>query len=107
MQRLWGLEEVSGEDSSLTADKLTAVTYFQDTYTRDAHGRYVVSLPRRTPPPKLGKSREMVLRRYLSNERSLHKVEQWETFHQGVQDYLDLGHAELVPARDLTLPAVT
>ena len=35
------------------------------------------------------------------------KVEQWETFHQGVQEYLDLGHAELVSARDLTLPAAS
>ena len=83
------------------------IMHFQDTCTKDAHGQYVMSLPRHTPPPKLGKSRETALQRYLSNERSLCKVGQWETFHQGVQKYLDLGHAELVPARELTLPAAS
>ena len=38
----------------------------------------------------------------MTNERSLTRIDQWEIFHKGVQEYLDMGHAEPVPATRLT-----
>ena len=38
----------------------------------------------------------------MTNERLLTKIGQWEIFHKGVQEYLDMGHAEPVPATRLT-----
>ena len=40
----------------------------------------------------------MALKRYITNEKSLTKIDQWEIFHKGVQEYLDMGHAEPVLA---------
>ena len=44
----------------------------------------------------------MALKRYITNEKSLTKIDQWEIFHKRVQEYLDMGHAEPVPATHLT-----
>ena len=38
----------------------------------------------------------------MTNERLLTKIDQWEIFHKGVQEYLDMSHAEPVPATRLT-----
>ena len=57
--------------------------------------------PRKTLPVMLGKSRTVALRRYLANERTLKGKKQWESFHGGVQEYLDLHHAERVPDSDM------
>ena len=99
------MEEIPGEDSILTAEEQLAVSHFQDTHRREEDGRYVVGLPKRIPALELGKSRSTALRRYLSNEKSLRRTGQWEAFHMGVQEYIDLIHAEVVPLCDLSKPA--
>ena len=105
LSRFWALEEIPGEDSTLTAEEQLAVSHFQDTHRREEDGRYVVGLPKRIPALELGKSRSTALRRYLSNEKSLRRTGQWEAFHMGVQEYIDLIHAEVVPLCDLSKPA--
>ena len=104
LQRFWHFEEPPCGDVALTAEELKALTHFKNTVRRQPDGRYMVSLPRRYPIPDLGKSRQMVLRRYLTNEKSLIKVGQWEAFHMGVQEYIDMDHAEPVPAARLSAP---
>ena len=64
----------------------------------------MVTLPRKYPTPQLGRSRDVALKRYLANERSLKKQGNWEAFDTGVTKYLRLGHAELVPLHDLQKP---
>ena len=83
---------------ALTAEELKALTHFKNTVQRQPDWRYMVSLPRRYPIPELGKLRQMALRKYLTNEKSLIKIGQWEAFHMGVQEYIDMNHAEPVPA---------
>ena len=48
----------------------------------------------------LGDSRTQALSRYYSNERSIHRRKIWEPFQAVVQSYLDLHHAEPVPAAE-------
>ena len=54
----------------------------------------MVGLPKKDLPVMLGKSKTVALRRYLANERTLRGKMQWESFHGGVQEYLDLHHAD-------------
>ena len=89
------------DDTPFTPEEEVAVHHFQDTFSRDEDGRYRVSLPRKTPTPELGKSRDVALKRYLSNERSLKRRGAWKQFHEVVAEYGKLGHAELVPAKDM------
>lgn len=92
-------------DSHLSLDEEQALKHFEEHVKRDADGRYYVSLPRKCPTPQLGKSKAAAIRRYLNNERSLKKRGQWQSFAQAVEDYFDLGHAEVVPAEELQRPA--
>lgn len=92
-------------NSPLTADEELALKHFEEHVTRDSEGRYYVSLPRRVPMPKLGKSRAAAVRRYLCNERSLKTKGQWQTFSKAVDDYFELGHSEVVPSEELHKPA--
>ena len=104
LQRFWQQEEVPGESQNLTTEDQQALEVFKDTTTRDEHGRYTVTLPRKKPPRPLGESRQLAVKRYQQNKRSLTRKEQWNAFHQGLDEYRILGHAELVPACELTNP---
>ena len=80
LKRFWHLEEPPCGDKPFTADEREALTHFKDTVRRQPDGRYEVSLPSRSPLPELGKSQDMALKRYMTNERSLTKIDQWEIF---------------------------
>ena len=62
-----------------------------------------MTLPRKPDAPRLGNSRAHALQRFYANERSLVRKGIWEKFQQVVQEYLDLGLAELVPTSALQL----
>ena len=99
LERLWDIQKVPGEESTFSAEELEAVSHFHDNYQKEPNGRYVVGLPRRNHLLELGKSQGTALKRYLANERLLKDpICKWEAFHRGVQEYLDLQHAEKVPA---------
>ncbi|XP_043065496.1 uncharacterized protein LOC122320916 [Drosophila ficusphila] len=74
---------------------------FLQTTTRDASGRYVVSLPFREPEnlgSQLGHSRSSALAQFLRNENRLKRdfplKEQYDSI---IQEYLDLGHMREIP----------
>ena len=71
LQRYWALEEVPRDTTVLTKEEQAATTHFQEMHQRTPEGRYVVGLPKREPPIHLGKSRNIALKRFLQNERSL------------------------------------
>ena len=98
LQLFWELERVPGEATHLTSDEQAAVASFKDTHTRDADGRYRVQLPRKTPGPILGSSRNTAKRRF---QRSLERKGSWDAFSKAVREYPDMGHAEPVPQCDL------
>ena len=64
--------------------------------------RYQVTLPRQPNLETLGESRPQAVARYLSNERSITRRGIWKQFQEVVQSYLDLEHAEPVPAAEPT-----
>ena len=62
-------------------------------------------LPKKEILSILGESRQTALKRYCQNERSLLKKGTWPQFETCVLEYPQLGHAEKVPADDLSKPA--
>ena len=70
-------------------------------YLRYDEGHYVVKLPRRSPAPELGNSREQAAKHFFQNERSLNRMEQWEKFEDVLDEYSNLQHSEVAPAGDL------
>ncbi len=101
LERLYQLE-AEPERKSLTQDEVRALDDFWDNHHRLPEGRFCVRLPRKETPPVLGESRQTAIRRFLSNESSLRRKGKLGDFEQVLQEYLDLGHAEVVPEDQLT-----
>ncbi len=69
---LWELDHTP-ELSNLCPEDEEVTQHFLDTHKIDNDGRYIVKLPRVSNPPALGSSRNLAMRRYLHNERSLNR----------------------------------
>ena len=61
-------------------------------------------LPKDTSTKPIGESRSQAVRRFLSLERSLNQRGCFKEFNGVMQEYLDLGHAEIVPIADREKP---
>ncbi len=95
LQRLWDLDQVPQAPSHSKEDE-QVIKDFNKSYKR-INGRISVSLPRISNPPTLGNTRRQALSRLLSNEKSLQSKGKLKAFSTVMQEYLDLGHAEIVP----------
>lgn len=105
LKKFWDLDQFSSEHQLLSSEDQQAVDHFNSTFRRDPDGRYRVALPRRTPTPQLGCSRETARQRFLNNERSLQRRGALTQFNDTVAEYGNLGHAEKVPEHDLDKPS--
>ena len=77
---------------------------FATTHKRSKEGRFIVQLPRKPDAKALGESRARAVRRFLSLERSLRFKGKFKAVDEVIQEYFELGHAELVPIADLNKP---
>ena len=103
IQCLWKTEDLPVAASPLTAEETAAVDHFKETVRREADGRYVVSLSRKSHTPVLGESRQVALRRFNVNKHSLEHKGTWDTFKTSVKEYMDLDHAEPAPPAELKM----
>jgi len=102
LSRLWELEGTPEAASQASAEDIS-IAHFKETHRIDQEGRYLVALPRISNPPELGSSRNIAVQRFLSNENSLKRKGKLEEFNKALQEYLTLGHAEVVPSNELHL----
>ncbi len=72
LQQLWELDKTP-ETPHLTTEDETTLYHFQDTHEVEEDGRYKVRIPKKPDAPSLGESRNIVLKRFLQNERSLQR----------------------------------
>ena len=75
--------------------------HFNENHRRTVSGRFVIPLPKKPHSKPLGESRSQAVRRFLTLERSLHSKGRFEEFNDVMKEYLEIGHAELVPVADL------
>lgn len=100
LARFWEVESCHSNET-LSVEERSCETHFAATTTRNPSGRFVVSLPKKLDVlEKLGESRSIAIRRFMSLERRLQSNPQllgdYEAF---IQEYLQLGHMELKSCR--------
>ncbi|XP_062704421.1 uncharacterized protein LOC134286766 [Aedes albopictus] len=105
LARFWEVESCHSNET-LSVEERSCETHFAATTTRDPSGRFVVSLPKKLDVlEKLGESRSIAIRRFMSLERRLQSNPQllgdYEAF---IQEYLQLGHMELIDPSNEVLP---
>ncbi len=101
LAKLWELDQVP-EAPILSPDDVQAVQHFHDNVRR-VDGRFSVSVPRVNSPRELGDSRRQALKRLFSNERSLSAKGKLEAFNVVLREYVDLGHAQIIPRHELSI----
>ena len=104
LRRFWEIEESPPNETSLSIEDQSVVNHFKESYRQSKEGRFIVPLPRRPGVKPLGESRSQAVRRFTMLEHSLLKKNQHTKLDAVMREYLDLGHAELVPIEDLKKP---
>lgn len=99
LRKFWELESESYK-KHLTPEESRCEEIYSQTTARNNSGRYIVKLPFRDEDPscKYGNSREIAAKRFHGLERKLLKNPELKVeYIRVLQEYLDLGHMELVP----------
>ena len=100
LRQFWEIEESPKAASNLSPQERTVIRHFDETHTLNKDGRFVVPLPKNLDSKPLGESRMQAVRRFLSLERSLRAKNQFKDFATVMEEYMKLGHAEVVPDTD-------
>lgn len=92
LTNLWKLDEV--ENACLKSeDDLLCEKYFEQTYTRDNIGKFIVKIPFKSSLKYLNSSREIALKRFRSLERRLESnLELKLKYVNFMDEYINLGH---------------
>jgi hypothetical protein len=104
LQQFWELEAVPVH-RSMSVEEEQCESHFATNHTRDATGRFTVAIPWKSPPPNIGFSRDMALRRFKSLEKRLAVQPKYrEQYVDFMREYHTLGHMEVVPEEEIALP---
>ena len=99
LQRFWEQEEIVAPLRTKEEEEVEG--HFVETTTRDETGRFVVRLPRHLQNLQLGNSYTMAQYRFQQLERKLARnLELRREYTRFMDEYLSLGHIELVPGED-------
>ncbi|GFQ89622.1 pro-Pol polyprotein [Trichonephila clavata] len=105
LDKFWQLEELS-ETKPFTNEEIACENNFKRTYTRDSTGRFAVKFPFRDSSDELGSSRDIAVHRLQQIERRFSKNQSLsDQYHKFMDDYLKLGHMELIPENEIDVPA--
>ncbi|CAI6344950.1 unnamed protein product [Macrosiphum euphorbiae] len=95
LRTFWEIEEPIPTNKFFTGDQ-KCEEFFCRTTTRDATGRFTLSLPFKHNSSLLGVSRDMAVARFLNLERKLIKdPEVYEQYRAFMREYEELGHMQL------------
>ena len=101
----WLSESADQPEDNFSSVESQVEKHYEDTVTYSPTDlRYQVTLPRKPDCLPLGVSRPQAVHRFLSNETSNSRRGVTKEVQTQIQGYLDAGHAEPVPATELSLP---
>ena len=99
--QFWKVEQEEEEELPLSVIEAKVQQHYSENVVYSASDcRYQVTLPKKPDAQPLGNSRDQAVSRYQSNEKSIIRRNIWKPFQDVIQGYLDLKHAEPVPATD-------
>ncbi|GFX25023.1 uncharacterized protein LOC103569155 [Trichonephila clavipes] len=105
LDKFWQLEEL-GETKPFTNEEIPCENHFKRTHTCDLTGRFVVNFPFRDSSDELGSSRDTAVHRLQQIERRFSKNKSLsDQYHKFMNDYLKLGHMELIPENEIDVLA--
>ena len=100
-QQYWTSEQPEEPIRSISSiEQEVQQLYSKDTVYDSEKKLYTVKLPWDTAAPSLGESRAQALKRFHANEASMDRKGKLTECHEVIQNYLDLEHAELIPASE-------
>ena len=106
LRKFWEIENAPRQDPMMfTPHEKLVVQQFISTHKHSEDGRFIVQLPRKPDAKPLGESRAQAVRRFLTLEQSLRSKGRFKVVDEVIQEYFELGHAELVPVADLNKPS--
>ena len=70
LRAFWEIENCKFTEPALSLEERAVVNHFEETFTRDERGRFIVHLPKKNDCPKLGESRMMAIKQFINLERS-------------------------------------
>lgn len=96
VEQLWEQDEIGNAykpESLLTEEQQMVENHFVNTHYRDSEGRFVVRIPFKPGIDVIGSSRQIALRRFMSNERKRESDPAVNEFYVGqIKELLDNGH---------------
>jgi len=99
LQRFWEQEEIVAPVR--TKEEEAVERHFVETTTTDETGRFIVRLPRQSQDLQLGNSYTMTKYRFQQLERKLTRNQELpKEYTKFMDEYLSLGHMQLVPEED-------
>lgn len=101
LRSFWEIEESPRALPVFSLEDRAVIRHFEAEHRRTDEGRFEVPLPRKPDAKQIGESRSQAVRRFFSLERSLNLKNQFKKVDTVVQEYFDLGHAEVVPNEDM------
>ena len=105
LRKFWEIEETPSKlGTTLSIEERAVIDHYKTSHVRKPDGRFIVPLPKGRENRTLGESRSQAVRRFLSLERSLTAKGCFPEVDEVVKEYLNLGHAEVVPQCDLDKP---
>ena len=119
LEKFWQIEEVpefrralndrnsSHQDEVIckSTEEEFAERHFLQTCNLDSDGRVITTLPFFGDVTLLGNSERLARLRFLNLEQKLEKMPQtYQQYRDFMQEFIDLGHMELVPDNELNLP---
>lgn len=107
LDKFWELENIT-EAKPYTEEETACENHFKETYSRDSTGRFVVKFPFRESNDELGSSRDIAVHRLQQIERRFTKNQSLNIqYHKFMQEYLDIGHMEIIPENEIDIPATS
>jgi hypothetical protein len=101
LKQFWEVEESLSGQKELSPEEVYCEQHFLNNISRDHSGRFIVKLPVSNKIKELGDSKTMALKRLQSLEKRLQKIPNArKRFQEFIDEYLDLGHMEMVPEFD-------
>ncbi|GIY59832.1 reverse transcriptase [Caerostris darwini] len=105
LDKFWQLEEISNI-KPYTQEETACENHFIQTFSRDSTGRFAVKFPFRESSDELGSFRDIAIHRLHQIERRFAKNPSlFNEYHKFMEDYLKLGHMELIPENEIDVPA--
>ena len=102
LRKFWEIEDVSFSPSNPQLNLVEE--HFVMNTTRDASGRYVVTLPKEPNCAALGSSKSLALKRFFSLERRLSKDSNLrQDYVEFMKEYESLGHMQLAKSNASTV----